>query len=71
MAEDGDDVQGLVIAQAAVKGWPAFSLKLFTNGPSTVNPSEAGFRPAIITDGCPSRDMSPPSCRRSPTIPGR
>lgn len=38
----------LIIVQAAVKGWPAFSLKLFTNGPSTVNPSEAGFRPAII-----------------------
>ncbi len=38
----------LIIIQAAVKGAPAFSTKLFTNGPSTVNPSEAGFRPAII-----------------------
>lgn len=38
----------LIIIQAAVKGAPAFSLKLLTNGPSTVNPSEAGFRPAIM-----------------------
>lgn len=38
----------LIIIQAAVKGAPAFSLNLFTNGPSTVNPSEAGFRPAIL-----------------------
>jgi len=38
----------LIIIQAAINGWPAFSTKLFTNGPSTINPSEAGFRPAII-----------------------
>ena len=38
----------LIIIQAAISGWPAFSTKLFTNGPSTINPEEAGFRPAII-----------------------
>jgi phosphate transport system permease protein len=37
-----------IIVQAIVNGAPAFSTKLFTNGPSTVNPSEAGFRPALI-----------------------
>ncbi len=37
-----------IVAQAAVKGAPAFGPELFTNGPSTLNPSEAGFRPALI-----------------------
>lgn len=37
-----------IIVQAIINGAPAFSTKLFTNGPSTVNPSEAGFRPALI-----------------------
>lgn len=37
-----------IIIQAAVKGAPAFGPELFTNGPSTLNPSEAGFRPALI-----------------------
>ncbi len=37
-----------IILQAAVEGAPAFSTKLFTNGPSTLNPEEAGFRPALI-----------------------
>ena len=37
-----------IILQAAIEGAPAFSTKLFTNGPSTVNPEEAGFRPALI-----------------------
>jgi phosphate transport system permease protein len=41
---------GLValIVQSAIKGSPAFSMDLFTEGPSRVNPEEAGFRPAII-----------------------
>ena len=41
---------GLValIVQSAIKGGPAFSTDLFTEGPSTVNPETAGFRPAII-----------------------
>jgi phosphate transport system permease protein len=41
---------GLValLTQAMIKGAPAFSTDLFTNVPSTINPSEAGFRPAII-----------------------
>ncbi len=41
---------GLValIVQSAIKGAPAFSTDLFTEGPSTVNPETAGFRPAII-----------------------
>lgn len=41
---------GLValLTQAMVKGAPAFSTDLLTNVPSTINPSEAGFRPAII-----------------------
>jgi phosphate transport system permease protein len=41
---------GLValLAQAAVKAAPAFSGELFTNVPSTIDPSKAGFRPAII-----------------------
>lgn len=37
-----------IIIQAAVNGAPAISPTLFTNGPSTINPSEAGFRPALI-----------------------
>jgi phosphate transport system permease protein len=37
-----------VILQSAIKGAPAFSLDLFTEGPSRVNPDSAGFRPAII-----------------------
>ena len=41
---------GLValIVQSAIKGAPSFSTELFTNPPSTLNPDEAGFRPAII-----------------------
>jgi phosphate transport system permease protein len=37
-----------VIIQSAIKGSPAFSMDLFTEGPSRVNPDSAGFRPAII-----------------------
>jgi phosphate transport system permease protein len=37
-----------LIVQSAIKGGPAFSTDLFTEGPSTVNPETAGFRPAII-----------------------
>lgn len=37
-----------IIIQAAVNGAPAFGPNLFTNGPSTINPSEAGFRPALV-----------------------
>ena len=37
-----------IIIQAVVNGAPAISPTLFTNGPSTINPSEAGFRPALI-----------------------
>ena len=41
---------GLValIVQSAVKGAPAFSADLFTEGPSRVNPESAGFRPSIV-----------------------
>ena len=41
---------GLValIVQSLVKGAPALDLGLLTNGPSTINPENAGFRPAII-----------------------
>jgi phosphate transport system permease protein len=41
---------GLValIVQSVIKGSPAFSTTLFTEGPSRVNPDSAGFRPAII-----------------------
>jgi phosphate transport system permease protein len=37
-----------LIVQSAAKGSPAFSMDLFTEGPSRVNPESAGFRPAII-----------------------
>jgi phosphate transport system permease protein len=37
-----------LLVQAFVKGAPAFSLDLFTNGPSSIRPENAGFRPAII-----------------------
>ena len=37
-----------LIVQSAIKGGPAFSTDLFTEGPSTVNPETAGFRPAIV-----------------------
>ncbi len=37
-----------LIVQSAVKGAPAFGLNLITEGPSTINPEDAGFRPAII-----------------------
>jgi len=37
-----------IIIQAAVNGAPAIGPNLFTNGPSTINPSEAGFRPALV-----------------------
>jgi phosphate transport system permease protein len=37
-----------VILQSAIKGSSAFSMDLFTEGPSRVNPDSAGFRPAII-----------------------
>jgi len=41
---------GLValLTQALIKGAPALSADLFTNVPSTINPENAGFRPAII-----------------------
>jgi phosphate transport system permease protein len=41
---------GLValILQSAIKGAPAFGLNLITEGPSTLNPEDAGYRPAII-----------------------
>jgi phosphate transport system permease protein len=43
-------LSGLValLAQATIKGAPAFSSELFTNVPSTIDPGKAGFRPAII-----------------------
>jgi phosphate transport system permease protein len=37
-----------LIVQSAIKGSPAFSTTLFTEGPSTFNPESAGFRPAIV-----------------------
>jgi phosphate transport system permease protein len=37
-----------VIIQSAIKGAPSFSFDLITNGPSTIFPEKAGFRPAII-----------------------
>ena len=41
---------GLValIVQSVVKGAPVLGPDLLTNGPSTLNPDEAGFRPAIV-----------------------
>jgi phosphate transport system permease protein len=37
-----------VILQSAIKGAPAFGTHLITDGPSTITPEEAGFRPALI-----------------------
>jgi phosphate transport system permease protein len=37
-----------VIVQSAIKGAPSFGLQLITDGPSTITPEDAGFRPAII-----------------------
>jgi phosphate transport system permease protein len=37
-----------VIVQSAIKGSSAFGTHLFTEGPSRLNPEEAGFRPSII-----------------------
>jgi phosphate transport system permease protein len=37
-----------VILQSAIKGAPSWGMHLFTEGPSRVNPEDAGFRPAII-----------------------
>lgn len=37
-----------LILQSAIKGAPAFGLNLITEGPSTLNPEDAGYRPAII-----------------------
>jgi phosphate transport system permease protein len=37
-----------VILQSAIKGAPSFSTDLITNGPSSIFPEKAGFRPAII-----------------------
>lgn len=37
-----------LIVQSAIKGAPAFGLNLITEGPSTISPEDAGFRPAII-----------------------
>jgi phosphate transport system permease protein len=37
-----------VILQSAIKGADSFGLHLITDGPSTIHPEEAGFRPAII-----------------------
>jgi phosphate transport system permease protein len=41
---------GLValILQSVIKGWPAFGTHLLTEGPSSITPETAGFRPAII-----------------------
>lgn len=41
---------GLValLAQAFAKGGSALSVDLFTNYPSTINPDQAGYRPAIL-----------------------
>jgi len=36
-----------VILQSAIKGAPQFGLSLITEGPSTIFPEKAGFRPAI------------------------
>jgi len=36
-----------VIIQSAIKGAPQFGLSLITEGPSTIFPEKAGFRPAI------------------------
>jgi phosphate transport system permease protein len=37
-----------VIVQSAIKGAPSFGLHLITDGPSSISPEEAGFRPALI-----------------------
>jgi len=37
-----------LLVQAFVKGAPALSPDLFTNGPSRIRPESAGFRPAIL-----------------------
>ena len=37
-----------VIIQSAIKGAPSFGTHLITDGPSTIFPEKAGFRPAII-----------------------
>jgi phosphate transport system permease protein len=37
-----------VIVQSAIKGSPSFGLHMITDGPSTIFPEKAGFRPAII-----------------------
>jgi phosphate transport system permease protein len=37
-----------VIIQSALKGAPSFGTHLITDGPSTIFPEKAGFRPAII-----------------------
>lgn len=37
-----------LITWALIRGWPMLSLDLITNNPSSVRPSQAGFRPAII-----------------------
>jgi phosphate transport system permease protein len=37
-----------LLIQALAKGAPALSPELFTNGPSTLNPENAGFRVALI-----------------------
>jgi phosphate transport system permease protein len=37
-----------VILQSAIKGAPSFGIHLITDGPSTIFPEKAGFRPAII-----------------------
>jgi phosphate transport system permease protein len=37
-----------VIIQSAIKGAPSFGIHLITDGPSTIFPEDAGFRPAII-----------------------
>ena len=37
-----------VIVQSAIKGAPSFGLHLITEGPSSITPEDAGFRPALI-----------------------
>jgi phosphate transport system permease protein len=37
-----------VIVQSAIKGAPSFGTHLITEGPSSITPEDAGFRPALI-----------------------
>ena len=62
-----------VILQSAIKGAPSFGIDLITNGPSTIFPEKAGFRPAIIGTPLPDRRRDPPgraARRRRGRLPG-